>query len=91
MGYAFRRMLSDPQGVGIVDRFDDLFGLFNRPGCFASDMQEIAVPAPLCQLTGLCGQLSDCAIGIDSVSASVVDVAISISVETLVLYGESMP
>ncbi|MCG7894396.1 MAG: hypothetical protein N0E55_15300 [Candidatus Thiodiazotropha taylori] len=49
------------------------------------------MPALLCQLQRIRDQLSDCAIGIDSVSASVVDVAISISVETLVLYGKSMP
>ncbi|MCG8098510.1 MAG: hypothetical protein JAZ05_05405 [Candidatus Thiodiazotropha taylori] len=91
MGYAFRRMLSDPQGVGIINCLDDLFRLLNRPGRFASDMQQISMPAPLCQLQRIRDQLSDCAIGIDSVSASVVDVAISISVETLVLYGKSMP
>ncbi|MEW8441892.1 MAG: hypothetical protein AB2689_27410 [Candidatus Thiodiazotropha taylori] len=83
MGYAFRRMLSDPQGVGIVDRFDDLFGLFNRPGRFTGDMQQITVPALLCQLTGLCGQLNDCVDGIDGLSESAVCIGKCVSAGTL--------
>ncbi|MBW9259703.1 MAG: hypothetical protein K1566_06455 [Candidatus Thiodiazotropha sp. (ex. Lucinisca nassula)] len=65
---------------------NDLFRMFNRPGCFASDMQEIAVPALLCQLTGLCGQLNDCVDGFDNLSGSAVGVGISASLKVLHLH-----
>ncbi|MET0001736.1 MAG: hypothetical protein ABW125_20260 [Candidatus Thiodiazotropha lotti] len=53
MGDAFRWMFSNPQCVGFVDPFNDLFGLLNTPGRFTRDMQKVAMPSLLSQLTGL--------------------------------------
>jgi hypothetical protein len=84
-------MIADPQCVGIIDRLDDLFGLFSTPASFTCDVQEMAMPALLSQLSGLCGQLGDCAIGVDSVSVSVVYVVMSELFGARVLYRKSMP
>ncbi|WP_083218642.1 hypothetical protein [Candidatus Thiodiazotropha endoloripes] len=53
MGDAFRWMFSNPQCVGFVYPFNDLFGLLNTPGRFTCDMQKVAMPSLLSQLTGL--------------------------------------
>ncbi|MCW4212306.1 MAG: hypothetical protein N0E39_14270 [Candidatus Thiodiazotropha lotti] len=87
MGDVFRRLLSNPQCVGFVDPFNDLFGLLNTPDCFTRDMQEIAMPSLLGQLTGLRGQLSDCVDGVDNLSGSAVGVGISASLKVLHLPG----
>ena len=86
MGYALRWIVSDPQRVRIVYRLNDLFRLFSTPGCFTSNVQEIAMPALLSQLTRLRGQLSDCVDGFDNLSGSAVGVGISASLKVLHLH-----
>ncbi|MEJ2622139.1 MAG: hypothetical protein P8163_18375 [Candidatus Thiodiazotropha sp.] len=76
-------MVADPQCVGIIDRLDDLFGLFSTPGSFTSDVQEMTMPALLSLMSGLCGQLSNCAIGIDSLLETDCCIGISASVGAL--------
>ncbi|MCG7873459.1 MAG: hypothetical protein JAZ11_15320 [Candidatus Thiodiazotropha lotti] len=80
-------MRSNPQCVGFVYLFNDLFRLLNTPGRFTCDMQEIAMPSLLGQLTGLRGQLSDCIDGVDNLSGSAVGVGISASLKVLHLPG----